>query len=100
MSCGSVFDDFVRLVVKGFIQKDSVTHLHDLAVYGKEGYPFAYSLSLEKMDNIFFPLAFPHLLTYLFSLYHPQLSSLLTILILFRGYFIQSFCELFVSGNF
>ena len=48
MSCLSVFDDFVRLVVKGFIQKDSVTHLHDLAVYVKEALLFAWDVSLEN----------------------------------------------------
>ena len=51
MSCGSVFDDFVRLVVKGFTQKDSVTHLHDLAVYVKEELLFAWDLSLENSTD-------------------------------------------------
>ena len=30
------------------IQKDSVTHMHGLAVYVKEGLPFAWDLSLEN----------------------------------------------------
>ena len=30
------------------IQKDSSTHMHDLAVYVKEGLPFAWDLSLEN----------------------------------------------------
>ena len=30
------------------IQKDSSTHKHDLAVYVKEGLPFAWELSLEN----------------------------------------------------
>ena len=30
------------------IQKDSVTHIHKLAVYMKEGFPFAQNLSLPK----------------------------------------------------
>ena len=37
--------------VRGYlplIQKDSSTHMHGLAVYGKEGLPFARDLSLEN----------------------------------------------------
>ena len=37
--------------VRGYlplIQKDSVTHMHGLAVYVKEGLPFAQDLSLEN----------------------------------------------------
>ena len=30
------------------IQRDSVTHMHSLAVYVKEGLPFAWDLSLEN----------------------------------------------------
>ena len=30
------------------IQKDSITHMHGLAVYVKEGLPFAWDLSLEN----------------------------------------------------
>ena len=36
--------------VRGYlplIQKDSITHMHGLAVYVKEGLPFARDLSLE-----------------------------------------------------
>ena len=29
------------------IRKDSITHMHDLALYVKEGLPFAWDLSLE-----------------------------------------------------
>ena len=37
--------------VRGYlplIQKDSITHIHCLAVYVKEGLPFAWDLSLEN----------------------------------------------------
>ena len=30
------------------IQKDSITHMHGIAVYVKEGPPFAWDLSLEN----------------------------------------------------
>ena len=33
------------------IQKDYVTYLHGLAVYMKEGLPFAWDLSLENSQN-------------------------------------------------
>ena len=41
----------IILSVKGYlplIQKDSSTHVHGLAVYVKEGFPFAWDLSLEN----------------------------------------------------
>ena len=33
------------------IRKDYITHMHDLAVYVKEGLPFAQDLSLENSAN-------------------------------------------------
>ena len=33
------------------IQKDPVTYVHGLAVYGKEGLPFAQDLTLETLDS-------------------------------------------------
>ena len=51
------------------IRKDSSTHRHGLAVYGKEGLPFAHDLSLENSaDSYFcFPLALLRPVSYLFS---------------------------------
>ena len=51
------------------IQKDSVTHIHGLTVYVKEGLPFAQDLSLENsVDSyICFRLALPHSVSYFFS---------------------------------
>ena len=43
--------DFGNISVRGYvplIRKDSVTHMHDLAGYVKEGLPFAQDLSLEN----------------------------------------------------
>ena len=40
--------------VRGYlslIRKDSITHMHDLAVYVKEGLPFARHLSLENSGD-------------------------------------------------
>ena len=42
--------------MKGYlplIRKDSVTHMHDLAVYMKEGLPFAQDSSLENSMHVF-----------------------------------------------
>ena len=44
-------DDSGNFSVSGYlpiIQKDSTTHVHGLAVYVKEGLPFAQGLSLEN----------------------------------------------------
>ena len=43
--------DSTNLSVSGYlplIRNDSVTHMHDLAVYGKEGLPFTKDISLEN----------------------------------------------------
>ena len=36
------------------IRKDSATHMHDLAVYVKEGLPFARDISLESLFLLMF----------------------------------------------
>ena len=52
--CETNLDDSIdsgNFSVRGYlplIQKDSSTHIHDLAVYVKEGLPFAQDLSLEN----------------------------------------------------
>ena len=52
--CEANLDDSIHsgnFSVKGYlplIQKDSSTHVHGLAVYVKEGFPFAWDLSLEN----------------------------------------------------
>ena len=53
------------------IRKDSITHMHGLAVYLKEGLPFARNISVENSANSFlcFRLALPHSLSYFFLLY-------------------------------
>ena len=54
MLCETNLDDSTdsgNFSVRGYlpiIRKDSSTHMHDLAVYVKEGLPFAQDLSLEN----------------------------------------------------
>ena len=61
-----------------FIQKDSITHMHGLAVFVKEGLPFARDLSLENSKDAYlcFRLALLHSVSYFFFLYRSP-SSLL-----------------------
>ena len=53
------------------IQKDSSTHMHGLAVYVKEGLPFARDLSLENSADSYlcFQLALLYSVSYFFFLY-------------------------------
>ena len=52
------------------IRKDSVTHIHGLAVYVKEGLSFAWDLSLENSaySYLCFQLALLHSVSYFFFL--------------------------------
>ena len=66
--------------VRGYlplIRKDSSTHMHGLAVYVKEGLPFARDLSLENStdSSLCFRLALLHAVSYSFSLYRSLSSS-------------------------
>ena len=63
--------DFGNFSVRGyllFIWKDSLTHMHGLAVYVKEGLPFALDLSLENSADSYlcFWLALLHSVSYFF----------------------------------
>ena len=63
------------------IRKDSSTHMHGLAVYVKEGLPFARDLSLENSADSYlcFRLALLHSVSYFFFLYQSPSSSLCTV---------------------
>ena len=63
------------------IRKDSVTHMHGLAVYVKEGLPFARNLSLENSADSYlcFRLALLHSVSYFFFLYRSPSSALCTV---------------------
>ena len=70
--------------VRGYlpsIRKDSNTHMHGLAVYVKEGLPFARDLSLESSEGSYlcFRLALLHSVSYFFFLYWSPSSSLCTV---------------------
>ena len=62
------------------IRKDSFTHMHGLAVYVKEGLPFARDVSIENSTDSYlcFRLAFLHSKSYFFFLYRSP-SSLCTV---------------------
>ena len=63
------------------IRKDSTTHMHSLAVYVKEGLPFARDLSLENSADsyLYFRLALLHTVSYFFLLYRSPSSLLCTV---------------------
>ena len=55
---------------RSLIRKDSITHMHGLAVYVNEGLPFAWDLSLETSVDSYlcFQLALHHSVSYFFLL--------------------------------
>ena len=60
--------------VRGYlplILKDSITHMHRLAVYVKEGLPFALDLTIKNYVDSYlcFPIALLHYVSYFFFLY-------------------------------
>ena len=70
--------------VRGYlplIRKDSSTHMHGLAVYVKEGLPFARDFSLENSADSYlcFRLALLHSVSYFFFLYQSPSSALCTV---------------------
>ena len=82
--CETNLDDSIgsgNFSVRGYlplIRKDSSTHMHGLAVYVKEGLPFARDLSLENSADSYlcFRLALLHSVSYFFFLYRSPFSSL------------------------
>ena len=70
--------------VRGYlslIRKDSSTHMHGLAVYVKEGLPFAWDVSLENSADSYlcFRLALLHSVSYFFFFYRSPSSALCTV---------------------
>ena len=63
------------------IRKDFSTHMHGLAVYLKEGLPFAWDLSLENSADSYlcFQLALLHPVSYFFFIDGSPSSSLCTV---------------------
>ena len=85
--CETNLDDSIdsgNFSVRGYlplIRKDSSTHMHGLAVFVKEGLPFARDLSLENSADSYlrFQLAFRQSVSYFFFLYRSPSSSLCTV---------------------
>ena len=85
--CETNLDDSIdsgNFSVRGYlplIRKDSGTHMHGLAVYVKEGLPFARDLSLENSADSYlcFRLALLHSVSYFFFLYRSPSSALCTV---------------------
>ena len=83
--CETNLDDSVDsgiLSVRSYlplIRKDSITHMHGLAVFLKEGLPFAQDLSLENSADSYlcFRLALLHSVCYFFFLYQSPSSQFL-----------------------
>ena len=106
--------DFSNFSVSGYltlIQKDSVTYMQILAVYVKEGLPFARDLPLENSADSYlcFRLALLHSLSYCFFLFWSPSSSLCTFFDSISSisfYFIEEvfsinpFVNIFVFGDF
>ena len=82
--CETNLDDSIdsgNFFVRGYlplIRKHSGTHMHGLAVYVKEGLPFAQDLSLENSADPYlcFRRALLHSVSYLFFLYQSPSSVL------------------------
>ena len=82
--CETDLDDSINsgnFSVRGYlplIQKDSTIHMHGLAVYVKEGLPFARGISLENSAGsyLYFRLALLQSVSYLFFLYRSPSSAL------------------------
>ena len=82
--CETNLDDSIdsgNFSVRGYlplIRKDSSTHMHRLAVYVKEGLPFARDLSLENSadSHLCIRLSLLHSVSYFFFLYRSPSSAL------------------------
>ena len=75
----------LKLSVRGYlplIRKDSVTHMYGLTVYVKEGFPFAWDVSLKNSGDSYlcFQLALLHSVSYFFFLYQSLSFSLYMLL--------------------
>ena len=111
--CETNLDDSIHSAnfsVRGYlplIQKDSSTHMHGLAVYVKEGLPFARDLSLENSADSYlcFRLAILHSVSYFFFLYRSPSLLLCTVFYSILSDIdevlsINSSANVFVSGDF
>ena len=85
--CETKLDDLINpgnFSVTGYlplIWKDSITHMHGLEIYVKEGLPFAWDLSLQNSVDSYlcFWLALLHSVSYFFFLYRSPSLALCTV---------------------
>ena len=111
--CETNLDDSIdsgNFSVRGYlplIRKDSITHMHGLAVYVKEGLPFAQDLSLENSADSYlcFRLALLHSVFYFFFLYRSP--SLLLCMVFYsvssnidEVFLVNPSANVFVFGEF
>ena len=90
--CETNLDDSIdsgNFSVRGYlplIRKGSGTHMHGVAVYVKEGLPFAWDLSPENSADSYlcFRLALLHSVSYFFFLYQSPFQLCAQFLILFH----------------
>ena len=80
-------DNFSVKDYLSLIQKDSSTHMHGLAVYVKEGLPFAQDLSLENSADSCIFLSQTNLLIWLTFLLGSQ-TVILTVLLFWISFFL------------
>ena len=111
--CETNLDDAIdsgNLSVRGnlpLIQRHSSTHMHGLAVYVKEGLPFAWNLSLENSADSYlcFRLALLYSVSYFFYLYRSPSSFLCMVFDFISSNIdevlsINPSANIFVFGNF
>ena len=111
--CETNLDDSIdsaNFSVRGYlplIRKDSSAQMHGLAVYVKEGMPFAQDFSLENSTDSYlcFRLALLHSVSYFFFLYQsPSLSLCLVFDSISSNadevFLIKPFANVFVFGEF
>ena len=84
------------------IRKDSGTHIHGIAVYVKEGLPFARNVSLENSADSYlcFQLALLPSMSYFFLLHRLPSSALCAALYIGEVLSINPSVSVFVFGDF
>ena len=93
------FDNFSVRGCLPLIGKDFITHMHGLAVYVKEGLPFAQDLSIENSvySYLCFQLVLLHSVSYFFFLFQSPYLYVQFLMLFYLTYMRLSW---FVLGNF
>ena len=106
--CETNLDDSIDFSVRGYlplIRKDSITHMHGLAVYVKERLPFALPLENSADSYLCFRLTLLHSVSCFFFLYRSPSSALCTVFDSISSnmdevHSINPSANVFVSGDF